>query len=262
MAARRCLHTAFLLLVAASPSAAQEGQASGDFPVRDLPSEILACLSPVLFPKIFQDAWCLKEYLRSDAFAEVRSRAGDRLSVDAIYARARTLCWDNTFEALLISCIATMDHDRFGVRLPLLGTPLWFTLTSEDEDAYRERWMALPSRIYADTPPGRQGDRDKLQHFFGSALVAFVSESREQAEEVGEFVEIEEEAFVIGGRADARDVRANSQGQDFGLRLLQDRGARPSGFMTYAVAAMQADSTSAAARPDAADSSDYSREHR
>jgi len=262
MVVRRCFHTAFLLLVVAPLSAAQDGQASGDLPVRDLPSEILACLSPVLFPKIFQDAWCLKEYLRSDAFAQVRSRVGDRLSVDAIYARARTLCWDNTFEALLISCIATMDHDRFGVRLPLLGIPLWFTLTSEDEEAYHERWMALPSRIYADTPGMWQGDRDKLQHFFGSALVAFVSESREQAEGVGEFVERGEEAFVIGGKVDARDVRANRQGQDFGLRLLQDRGARPSGFLTYVVAAGQADSTSSAAQPVAADSSDHDREHR
>jgi hypothetical protein len=67
---------------------------------------------------------------------------------------------------------------------------------------------------------------------------------------------------VIGGKADARDVRANRQGQDFGLRLLQDRGARPSGFLTYVVAAGQSDSTSSAAQPVAADSSDYDREHR
>jgi hypothetical protein len=45
------------------------------------------------------------------------------------------------------------------------------------------------------------------------------------------FVEWGEDRFVVGGSYDDRDVRANWQGQEFGLRLLTDRRAVPSLFL-------------------------------
>ena len=191
--------------------------------------------APFVFPKIIQDGYRLKEYIVSDELAESRRRDGDALAVDAIFERAVDLSWGNRYEALLLAFVATMDHRRFGMKVPLLGPILWAPLTSEFPEDFQRRIRALPSRLYADTP--REGDRDKLQHFFGSAFLTYVFESTEVADRFGTFVEKGEDAFIVGGVLDDRDFRANRQGAAFGLRLLQDESARPSLFLSPALLA-------------------------
>jgi hypothetical protein len=110
----------------------------------------------------------------------------------------------------------------------VLGPVLWFPLSSEFPEEFDARLAALPRRVYADSPPG--GDRDKLQHFFGSAYAALLTESEESAALMGEFVEWGEERFVVEGTADPRDARANAQGRSFGNALLLDPLLLPSGF--------------------------------
>jgi hypothetical protein len=117
----------------------------------------------------------------------------------------------------------------------VLGPLIWLPLTSEFEDEFQERIDNLPSAIYSDSPP-ETGDSDKLQHFFGSAFLAFVSESRETAQRVGVFVEWGEDRFIVGGAVDERDLRANLQGQMFGLALLEEPRSRPSTFLVSALA--------------------------
>jgi hypothetical protein len=205
----------------------QQSEEEGRFPVAD----IVTMLAPVLLPKFVADTYRLREFITTEEFAGIRSTRGDPAAVDAIFVRARELSWGNVYEALLISAFATFDHRRVGVDPPVLGPLLWFPLTSEFEEDFQVRLKALPSRLYEDTPAGPAGDRDKLQHFFGSAFVAAASESREAAVRVGDFVEWGEERFIVGGVNDERDVRANQQGQEFGLRILTDGGARPSQFL-------------------------------
>lgn len=225
------------LLVAWSGRAAAQPAAAGpDFgPYDDLP-QILTVLSPLLLPKIMADTWSLRAYVRSDEFHAVRVRWGDRYAVDAIFDHAVRLCWNNRALALLLSCMATMDHRRVGVELPLIGALVWLPLTSEFEEEFRERVHRLPCKIYPDTGPGGC-DRDKLQHFFGSAFLAFITESREAAQRVGDFVEWGEERFVVDGATEALDIRANHQGQMFGLALLNDPDCRPSAFLVAVLAA-------------------------
>jgi hypothetical protein len=127
-----------------------------------------------------------------------------------------------------------MDHNKFGVRIPFVGPLLWVPLTSEFREEFQDRLKALPSQLYPDTPP--EGDRDKLQHFFGSALVTYITESREAGERVGYFIEWGEDKFIVGGVMDERDMRANRQGQQFGLHLLEDTSTRPSDFFRFALA--------------------------
>jgi hypothetical protein len=81
------------------------------------------------------------------------------------------------------------------------------------------------------------GDRDKLQHFFGSAFLSYSFESSGSAERVGDAIELGEESFVVGGVSDERDGRANHHGQMFGLTLLRDEDVRPSDFLQLVVAA-------------------------
>lgn len=201
----------------------------------DLESSIRVAVrffAPFVFPKIIQDGCRLKEFIVSDELAEIRRQRGDASAVDAIFDRAVDLSWGNHYEALLIAFVATMDHRRFGMKLPLFGPLLWAPLTSEFPDEFQQRLQSLPSRIYSDTPPA--GDRDKLQHFFGAAFLTYTFESPEVAERFGTFVELGEDAFIVDGALDERDFRANIQGGQFGLRLLEDESARPSMFLNPA----------------------------
>ena len=208
------------------PPPAADSSAGGE---PGLAAALVTMLGPVLLPKFVADATVLKEMVRSDEFREYRRRRGDIAAVDTLFDRAKELSWGNLYAALLISTAAVVDHRRVGFDLPLLGALLWFPLTAEFEEDHAARVAALPSKLYADTPPS--GDRDKLQHFFGSALVALLSESREAAERTGEFVEWGESAFIVGGVNDPRDHRANLEGRLFGLRLLIEPSARPSRFL-------------------------------
>ena len=207
---------------------AQDTLSVPSLPPRDREPDLLAALSPFLFPKIVQDGHRLKEYIRSAEFAESRNTRGDLYAVDLLFDGALRSSWNNPDEALLITFVAVMDHRTFGVRLPVVGELLWFPLTSEFNEEFSARVAALPSRLYPDTPPTPAGDRDKLQHFFGSALLTFLTESPDAAERVGLFVEWGERLFIVGGVYDERDLRANRQGQRFARRLLADPAALPS----------------------------------
>jgi hypothetical protein len=215
-------------LFAGVAAQAQEEQQVPPLPPRERAPGLLSALSPFLFPKIVQDGQSLKEFIRSEEFAAARTGRGDLYAVDLVFDTALRSSWDNPYEALLITFVAVMDHRTFGVRLPVVGELLWFPLTSEFSDDFAARVAALPARLYADTPAGSAGDRDKLQHFFGSALLTFLTESPDAAERAGEFVEWGEGEFIVGGFYDERDLRANRQGQRFARRLLADPAARPS----------------------------------
>jgi hypothetical protein len=207
--------------------------------VRDLPGplpDIAGALSVILIPKIFADVTALRDFIRSDGFAAVRREHGDLRAVDSLFEESCRLCWGNLGEALYVATMATMDHRRVGVRIQSLGPLLWLPLTSEFEDEYEARIARLPSALYPDSPTGPAGDRDKLQHFFGSAFLTFFSESVETADEAGRFVEWGEGAFIVDGLSDDRDLRADRHGQDFGLRLRADPSARPSASLRLAIA--------------------------
>lgn len=189
-------------------------------------------LSLILIPKVIGDVCMTRDFVRSEEFAAIRKTGGDLRAVDALYRRALRLSWNNTWEALLIATLASLDHRRVGIRL--LGFVFWFPLTSEFEEEFGARVGRLPARLYPDTPPDQEGDRDKLQHFFGSALLTFMFESPGPAERAGAFVEWGEDLFVVGGVNDERDLRADLQGAAFGSALLVDRAALPSTFLTAA----------------------------
>lgn len=192
------------------------------------------------FPPFFiQSGIELKSFIRSNLFLRLRRQYGDTRSVDAIYTRAMKITNDNTAVALLLSVIACFDHRIVGLKIPVFA--LFFPLSNESEIEFNRRVKNLPTKIYRDTPP--TGDRDKLQHFFGSAFLSFVFESRQPAERIGDFIEEGEDAFIVDGALDERDMRANHQGQEFGLALLKNNHQLPSEFLTTNLARRQNDTT-------------------
>jgi len=242
----------FLSVLMCAPAAAQSGGTAGSPPDgRDGavlpwylqfedpgPFEALLTWYPPLFIKNGID---LKDFIRSETFAAIRRREGDRKAADAIFVRAMTLTRNNTSAALLICTVATLDHYVVGVKIPLLN--FFLPLSNESREDFDARVRNLPGRIYSDSPadgpggPGAGGDRDKLQHFFGSAYVAFTFESQGAADRVGEFVEIGEDAMIVDGVLDNRDRRANWNGTQFGTALLANNRRYPSDFFRAPVAA-------------------------
>ncbi|MBI2428615.1 MAG: hypothetical protein HYV29_07455 [Ignavibacteriales bacterium] len=176
-------------------------------------------------PTIFKDEAHLKRYLRDDRFYALRKSHDDTLAVDAIFDRAMLIAEDDVKQALLISTLAVMDHRRLGLRIPLLGS-IYLPLTAESDSLFRIRRTHLPKKVLDDKQ--RASDKDKLQHFFGSAYVAYVFNSDGIARWIGDLFEIGEDRFVLGGRTDERDKLANEKGREFGLRLLRDARTLPS----------------------------------
>lgn len=191
----------------------------------------ISIISSYFPPRFIQNSMEIKSFIRTPAFADIRDKAGDLKSVDAIFIRAMKLTCNNTAMALLISTIACFDHRLVGLKVPIFA--LFFPLTNENESEFEMRIRNLPRSLYSDTPPGRFGDRDKLQHFFGSAFIAFAFESSEPAEQLSNLIEKGEDAIIIDGSLDGRDMRANRNGQEFGLALLENKFVLPSIFFIY-----------------------------
>ncbi len=179
-------------------------------------------------PALFRDEAMLKRYLRDERFYELRKRYDDTLAVDAIYDRAMLIADGDIEHALLISTAAVMDHRSLGLRLPLIGA-VWFPLTFENNSLFRLRRTHLPKKVLDDRP--RASDKDKLQHFFGSAYIAYATNSETAAKWIGDLMEKGEDTFVLGGRDDVRDRLANERGRTFGLRLLHDPTLLPSDIL-------------------------------
>jgi len=206
----------------------QEAEGPPPLPALEDVHPIQEAVFPVLIPLVLNTVQQVKILMRDGEFQSIRRRWGDRYAVDLAFRRAEQMCWNNRGIALFVMFAATLDHRIVGFRIPLLGPILWLPLTGEFSEEFEERLLALPSRLFPDTPPGDAGDRDKLQHFFGSAFLAYVFEDAEAAERVGEFVEWGEEAFVVDGVYDQRDREANARGRRFATLLRDDREALPS----------------------------------
>ncbi len=218
-----------MVLLGSVPFSARAQQPDSLPPVPNVPVAV-SFFAPLLVPvKVMQDESVLRDFVVSPEFASYRRTRGDPAAVDLLFRHGLQLAWGNTGEALLICMLATFDHRTVGIRLPVVHVVLWIPLTGEFRDDFRMRVDSLPSVLYPDTPP--EGDRDKLQHFFGSAFLTVLTGSTESADDVGEFVETGEEAFIVGGVNDVRDVRANQEGQRFAEALMADEEALPSNYL-------------------------------
>jgi hypothetical protein len=186
---------------------------------------------PLLVPVVMSNVHELKAMVRTAEFQNMRERWGDQYAVDYAFRRVEQLCWNNRGVTLFVMFLGMIDHRNVGFRVPFLGPVLWLPLSGEFADEFDERLRALPVHLFPDSPPTADGDRDKMQHFFGSAFLAYLFGGSAPAQRVGDFVEWGEDAFVVGGTYDQRDLEANERGRRFAENLREDRLALPSGEM-------------------------------
>ncbi len=179
-------------------------------------------------PPVFRDESTLKRYIRDPRFQQLRRACSDTLAVDAIFARAFEIADGTMSHALLVAALATFDHFQLGIKIPLLGA-IYLPLTIvESRKEFAERYTHLPRHVLPDVEGRRKRDRDKLQHFFGSAYLTYIFNSKAIANFFGDFVEWGEPLFIVGGDNDERDKFANHLGQEFGMRLLNGEEVMPS----------------------------------
>ncbi|MDI6802407.1 MAG: hypothetical protein QME58_00995 [Bacteroidota bacterium] len=183
-----------------------------------------------LFPPfLLKNSGELKSFIRDDEFVNFRKQNGDLAAVDLIYQKAKELTRGNTGISLLICSIATLDHYTLGIKIPLIN--LYIPLTSENKEDFQMRTANLPTHFYSNSPSYPYGDRDKLQHIFGSAFLIYVFESEGLAERYSSFVEKIEDRYIKDGNYDERDMEANKDGQRFGLLLMKNKNAKPSDIL-------------------------------
>jgi hypothetical protein len=190
--------------------------------------------SNAVTPQIVIDTREVRQYVRDPRFRELMLRCGDMRAIDAIYQKSLRVAEYNVGRGLLIAMMAVLEHQQIHVRMPIVKS-LQLPLTLEDDTMFVQRVRNLPKSIYQDTPSGDHGDKDKLQHFFASAYLAYASESTDIARGAGNVVEWGEAKFVVGGADDPRDKRANKQGEAFGRDLLVVKNLLPSDYLVLPV---------------------------
>jgi len=191
-------------------------------------------LSDVFTPQLIRDTRNIRVYVRDPRFGELLRRCGDLRAVDGIFQKALRVAEFNIGRGLFLAMMACLEHQNVQVDMPVVGA-VGLPLTFEEDSLFKARTANLPSRIYEDSPAGVHGDRDKLQHFFGSAYIAYVSEMPEIARATGNFIEWGEAKMIVGGADDVRDRRANKQGETFGHDLLYVKTLLPSDYLTLPV---------------------------
>ncbi len=168
----------------------------------------------------------LREVIRALPEREAATREEDLRRLDVLYATAVRAAEGDARMALLALTWATLPYRRFPATVPVLGWTIIVPVSTESEEYFADRLRRLPARLFLSTPAS--GDRDKLPHFFGSALLQLVLNNPDVADALGETVEWLESVFKLEGSRDERDIVANRLGIAFALQLQQQHDVRPS----------------------------------
>jgi hypothetical protein len=191
-----------------------------------------AFFSDIFTPQIIIDTKHIRQYILDKRFQGLRNRCGDMRTIDAVYLKSLKIADYNIARALFLSLMAVLEHRKIEIKIPIVSS-LTVPLTFEKDSIFSARIKHLPTHIYSDSPTTPGGDRDKLQHFFGSAYLSYASEAPEFARTAGNLIEWGEAAFIVGGTDDPRDKRANKQGESFGRDLLIVKTLLPSDYLTF-----------------------------
>jgi hypothetical protein len=221
----------FVLVSAIRLPAQCEGDLSWDYDEpRDEGFSVGRLFSNAVTPQLVSETNVIRRYVRDARFIELSKRCGDMRAVDAIYLRSLKVADYNIGRGLLLSMMAVLEHQKIEFRMPIFKSSS-LPLSFEEDSLFAQRVRNLPRNLYDDSPSGDHGDRDKLQHFFASAYIAYVSESTDVTRGAGNAVEWGEAQFVVGGADDPRDKRANKQGELFGTDLLVVKNLLPSDYL-------------------------------
>ena len=189
-------------------------------------------LSEIFTPQIILDTKHIRQYILDERFQVLRKRCGDMRAIDAIFLKSLMIADYNIARALFLSLMAVLEHREVDFKIPILSS-LKVPLTFEKDSIFFARIKHLPTHVYSDSPITPEGDRDKLQHFFGSAYLSYASEAPQLTRTVGDIIEWGEAKFIVNGTDDPRDNRVNKHGESFGRDLLVVTTLLPSDYLIF-----------------------------
>lgn len=177
-------------------------------------------------PKGYIEGYQLRDLIRSNAYIEETQGMTDREKLDYIYDEGYVLTRGDFQAAQLACAVAALEHRTVEIKL-LFGISVTLPLTFEPEETFTKRVERLPSRIYIDSTE----DKDKMQHFFLSAYLKRTLGMNSLVRLLGSFVEAGEEAFIVGGMSDERDMHANEDGIRFATSDKRAPISKPSEYL-------------------------------
>ncbi len=186
-----------------------------------------------IVPSWYRSVAIMRERIRNSDHSPIVNRVISLTKLDEYFDEAVELCHGNIQQSLFTCAMAMLDHRKIYLKVPLIGGTIPTPLTAESEEEFIKRYRNLPAGFFDDSPRGRNSDKDKLQHFFGSAFLSYSSNSKYYTILFGNFIEWLEPQLVIGGTDDPRDKRANGLGALFGKFLAQGRKVIPSDLLLY-----------------------------
>jgi len=186
---RTALTIFWMLTLSAAVFAQCEGDLSWNFDEAEKDGFSLgAMFSNAVTPQIVIDTKEVRAYIRDARFRELTRRCGDLRAVDGIYQKSLRVAEYKVGRGLLIAMMAVLEHQQIHVRMPIVKS-VQLPLSFEDDTLFSQRLRSLPKSLYSDSPNSDHGDKDKLQHFFASAYLAYASESTDIARGAGNVVE-------------------------------------------------------------------------
>lgn len=195
---------------------------------------LFAFITTYVFPqrsKLSEAVHYLSKYIASERFSEIRNNDGDISAVDSLYLEAVKFYENDFSEALLALVFTTVPEKQVPIRIPFIGIKINYPLISADDSTYLRKNENLPCYLFQDTPKKKEGDKDKLAHFFGSAFLSYNTNIFDFTLAIGYFVEAFEESFKVESKMDYRDMKTNELGKNFGNMLKKDKSILPSYFM-------------------------------
>ncbi len=187
---------------------------------------LLMHLKRVFLPPPFERAGMLQDSLAMAFTSLDTSREASLARLDSIFLKALEITEGDMEESLFISAISTIPYKSFLATLPVLGGAVSVPVSFESAEAFLLRREHLPTHLLRASP--REGDRDKLPHFFGSAWLQLRLRNPAVARSLGYGVEVFERMFFLEGAFDDRDIDANILGIAFAEALMRERNVLPS----------------------------------
>jgi hypothetical protein len=179
-------------------------------------------LGPVV-PHGLREGYEVREFILEHG--EELQRLPPDKAMDQIYLQALMETNGDKGAAYLATMIAVFEHRN----IPISGLGISLPLTLEDDSVFHKRHDYLPKNLYGEG----QDDRDKLQHFFANSWLKKELGMEWLVRLIGEFIEVGEDAVVVGGVYDERDKRANADGIRFGAKSADSLEAVPSNYIRH-----------------------------
>lgn len=173
--------------------------------------------------KTYDNIRKLECYIASEKFLSIKEN-NSYYALDSILAKAMEVCDNDIIDALFCATFATLPYNYFYLNIKFFRIKI--NLPSSEFFYYARK--NLPSKIFFDSPNDEFGDKDKIAHFFGFALLAYLIDDYKVLLFFGSFVEEFEKCFISKSEYDIRDQYANFYGILFGSSLKKNIEIKPS----------------------------------